>query len=183
MKIYTKTGDKGETRLFNNECVSKGSLRVEAYGGTDELNAMIGFVRAQELPTDADQMLDRIQNELFVLGSDLATPMDSPAPRKIDRIGEGHIAALEKDIDRIETTLPKLTSFILPGGSEAGALLHVARTVCRRGERLIVRLAREENIRLYPVKYTNRLSDFLFVLARYVNHEARVTEMTWKPLK
>ena len=180
MKIYTKKGDKGETRLFNNECVSKDSWRVEAYGAIDELNSIIGSARAQKLSKNLDKILAKTQNDLFVLGSDLATPISAKLGRKIPRIKNNDVLAVERAIDQLDEKLPPLGSFILPGGSMVGATLHIARTVCRRAERIAVKLGKQEKISSVSLKYLNRLSDLLFVLARTANHEAKTKEMIWK---
>jgi cob(I)alamin adenosyltransferase len=178
MKIYTKTGDEGETGLFGGGRVSKDSLRIEAFGTVDELNAHLGMVRSMNVPADIDAELARLQGELFVLGADLATPADSTA-KKIRRIGLSEIERLEKVIDVFESRLTPLRSFILPGGAPFAAQLHVARTACRRAERHAVRLARAEKVGPIPVKYLNRLSDLLFVLARTANMRAGASETPW----
>ena len=182
MKIYTKKGDKGKTRLFNNECVAKDSLRVEAYGAVDELNATLGFTRAQRPSLEIERVLNELQNSLFVLGSDLATPRDAKTGRKIPRITEGDVKRLEKIIDKYDAKLPPLKQFILPGGGPSGASLHIARTVCRRAERIAVKLSQKEDIGEIPVKFLNRLSDLLFVLARAVNLNQGIKDAVW-PLK
>lgn len=183
MKIYTKKGDKGETRLFNNECVAKDSLRVEAYGEIDELNSALGFARAQRLSSEIDKVLNELQNLLFVLGSDLATPRNAKTGRKIPRLTEGDVKRLERIIDKFDVKLPPLKQFILPGGSLSGASLHIARTICRRAERIAVKLLQKENIGDVPVKFLNRLSDLLFVLARAVNHNQKIKDIAWTPPK
>ena len=179
MKIYTKKGDKGMTRLFNNECVAKDSLRVEAYGAVDELNAVLGFARAQRPSSEIERVLNELQNSLFVLGSDLATPRDAKIGRKIPRITEGDVKRLEKIIDKYDAKLPPLKQFILPGGGPSGASLQIARTVCRRAERIAVKLSQQENIGDIPVKFLNRLSDLLFVLARAVNLNQGIKDAVW----
>lgn len=183
MKIYTKKGDKGKTILFNNECVTKDSLRVEAYGATDELNAVLGFVRAQKPPLEIDKILNDLQDVLFVLGSDLATPRDAKTGRKIPRLAEADVKRLEKIIDKYDMKLPKLTSFILPSGSSSGASLHIARTVCRRAERIAVKLSQKEDIGEIPIKFLNRLSDLLFVLARAADYNQGINDVAWTPKK
>jgi cob(I)alamin adenosyltransferase len=180
MKIYTKTGDRGETSLYGGRRVEKDDVRIEAYGTVDELNAQLGVVRSLPLPQGIETLLERLQNELFVLGADLATPPDKGAGT-IRRIVDEDIARLEQDIDRLDAGLPELRSFILPSGSPAGAALHVARTVCRRAERCTVRLVREESLDRLPVVYLNRLADLLFVLARRVSHDLGVSETAWRP--
>jgi cob(I)alamin adenosyltransferase len=183
MKIYTKTGDDGETGLFGGPRVRKNCPRIEAYGTVDELNAVVGMVRAQSLsadqrlPADLDGLLARIQNELFDLGAQLATP--DPAKFGIAGATEAHVAALEGEIDRYEAELEPLKQFILPGGTPAAAALHLARTVCRRAERCTVTLAETETISPGAVIYLNRLSDLLFVLARAANRRAGVADVPW----
>ena len=178
-KIYTKTGDQGETSLYGGRRVGKDDLRIEAYGTVDELNAQLGVVRTLPLPPGAGELLERIQHELFVLGADLATPPEKTSA-KVRRIAEEDVVRLEQDIDRLDAGLPELRSFILPSGSPAGAALHVARTVCRRAERRTVRLVRETSLDRLPVIYLNRLADLLFVLARHVNHALGSPETPWK---
>ena len=178
MKIYTKTGDKGKTSLFGGERVSKDSERIEAYGCVDELNSQVGVARSLKLSEEVDRILVRIQHELFVLGADLATPQSS-SRKKIERINSHHVEQLERDIDRLDSALDPLQQFILPGGSRAAAELHVARTICRRAERRVVRLSKKSGIGTTSVVYINRLSDLLFVAARYVNKRERGEEAKW----
>jgi cob(I)alamin adenosyltransferase len=178
MKIYTRTGDDGTTSLFSGGRVGKNHLRVETYGTVDELNSLLGLVRAYALPEKVSQWLERIQNELFVVGADLATPMDSN-PSWLVRLEEGPITLLEENIDWMEAHMEQPKAFILPGGTIPAATLHVARTVCRRAERLCVALVEHEPINPPVLRYLNRLSDFLFVLARYVNHVAGEPETKW----
>ena len=177
MKIYTKTGDYGETGLSAGPRVGKEHPRIEAYGSVDELAATLGMVRSEQPPEDIDEVLSRIQRELFVLGGELATP--TPERREMETIQPHHIRHLEEDIDRFEVQLPELRNFILPGGSKAGATLHLARTVCRRAERAVVSLGREEAINEFALTYLNRLSDALFVLARLENFNQGVPEPLW----
>ena len=179
MKIYTKTGDMGETSLHGGRRVEKDAVRIEAYGTVDELNAHLGVVRTLVLPPDIDEVLERIQNELFVLGADLATPPGTTSSN-VRRIDTAAVQRLEQDIDKLDATLPELRTFILPSGSPAGAALHVARTICRRAERRTVRLIREESLDRLPVVFLNRLADLLFVLARHVNHVLGSPETPWK---
>lgn len=184
MKIYTKTGDDGTTGLFGGERVSKEHVRIEAYGCVDELNSLIGFARALGgLSGEHDSLLGTIQEQLFVLGADLATPQKKDrANISIPNVTLADVECLETSIDRLEETLPPLRHFILPGGSSAGAALHTARTVARRAERRTVALAIEEpDLDRTSVRYLNRLSDLLFVLARAVNHEAGYEEQAWIP--
>jgi cob(I)alamin adenosyltransferase len=178
VKIYTKTGDGGETGLFAGGRVAKDNLRVEAYGAVDELNAVVGVVRSSAVDAELDACLYRIASELFCLGADLATPLEANAAW-IVRVDEEMIRALELEIDRFEEELEPLKNFILPGGSPAGAALHLARTVCRRAERRTVTLARTENINEAAGRYLNRLSDWLFVAARLVNKRAGRIEEPW----
>ena len=182
MKIYTKTGDDGTTGLFGGGRVSKDAPRIEAYGDVDELNTHIGLARTiGEVSPDVDELLGRIQRELFVLGADLATPVEKERKNlEIPRVTSESVVCLEEDIDRFEAELPPLRSFILPGGGPAGAALHVARTVCRRSERRVVSLReREPAVSEDTLRYLNRLSDLLFVLARVVNHRGGLPEEEW----
>jgi cob(I)alamin adenosyltransferase len=181
-KIYTRAGDGGTTRLASGATVSKADLRVEAYGGVDETNATIGLAR---LSTAANATLDpilaRIQNDLFDLGADLATPpVADEAERPRLRIVDSQVARLESEIDALNGGMAELTSFVLPGGSAAAAALHLARTICRRAERTCVALAARESVSPAALKYLNRLSDLLFVAARYANDEGR-GDVLWSP--
>jgi len=182
-RIYTRTGDGGETRLATGAPVSKADLRVEAYGGVDETNACLGMARLHTAAQPAfDAVLARIQNELFDLGADLSTP---PKPDEQEgqalRISEGQVTRLEQEIDALNAELPELKSFILPGGTPAAAALHLARTVCRRAERDTVRLiAAGEPVSGPALRYLNRLSDYLFVAARLANDAGR-GDVTWVP--
>jgi cob(I)alamin adenosyltransferase len=178
MKIYTKTGDKGETGLWGGGRVGKDDIRIDAYGTVDECNAVLGIARSCEIDGKLDEMLAIVQNLLFVVGSDLATPADiEPA---IPRIGESDVTRLEKWIDQLEDDLPKLKNFIVPGGTPAAAHLHHARTVCRRAERLTVALCRDNETGSEAKKFLNRLSDFLFVAARTANHRAGIEDLPWE---
>ena len=178
MKIYTKTGDSGETGLFGGPRVYKDDPRVEAYGDVDELNAALGLVRCEPLEGPIDRLLVTIQNALFDLGAELA----SPEPHRVGtrRVTAAQVSVLESAIDEYEAELPPLKNFILPGGVRAAALLHLARTVCRRAERRVVALARREPISAGMVIYLNRLSDLLFVLSRAVNHAAGCGDVPWQ---
>jgi cob(I)alamin adenosyltransferase len=180
MKIYTKTGDAGETGLFAGGRVRKDAPRIEAYGTVDELNAVLGLVRTAGPPAEMDALLGRIQSELFEVGAELATP--DAQHRGLATIGERHISALEAAIDQHELTLSPLRKFILPGGTPAAAMLHLARTVCRRAERRVVTLSAEPAATLSPaiIVYLNRLSDLLFVLARAANAASQVPDVPWK---
>jgi cob(I)alamin adenosyltransferase len=178
MKIYTRTGDAGQTSLFDKTRVSKADSRVDAYGEVDELNAWLGFVRASGLDEDLDEPIVRIQRDLFALGAQLADPRDKIAERVTKAsLGDEDVARLETLIDWLETELPPLKRFILPGGSPVGAALHLARTVCRRAERRIIAL--DPPVDPVLIRYVNRLSDLLFVLARAVSHRERVPETEW----
>jgi cob(I)alamin adenosyltransferase len=179
MKIYTKTGDSGDTSLFGGQRVPKDALRIEAYGTVDELNSMLGIVRADNQDAEIDRILSEIQNQLFALGADLATPR-SVEKKVVKRIDPKDVQQLEKVIDSVDPVLKPLRRFVLPGGSPLAARLHFARTVCRRAERAVVRLSRNEDIGETVTVYLNRLSDLLFVLARYANQKARVPEVKWK---
>jgi cob(I)alamin adenosyltransferase len=178
LKIYTKTGDTGETSLFDNTRVSKADARVDAYGEVDELNACLGAARASGLDMEISGMLQEIQKELFAIGARLADPSHRIAARvtKAD-IVETQVARLESAIDHLETEVPALRRFILPGGGPAGSLLHLARTVCRRAERRIVALP--PPVDPLVVIYLNRLSDLLFVMARAANHRSGIPETEW----
>ena len=177
--IYTKTGDSGETGLFDGTRVSKADPRVDAYGEVDELNAWLGVVRANGAGEDLDPMLDRIQRDLFALGAMLADPRHRIAARvQKATLSDADITRLEGWIDQLQATLPPLRRFILAGGAAAGAALHLSRTVCRRAERRIVSLGAEA-VDPIVVKYMNRLSDLLFVMARAANARAGVPEIEW----
>lgn len=182
MKIYTRTGDKGETALFGAGRVPKHHPRIDAYGTVDEANCFVGLARAAMAGDDrlaaADALLERLQNELFVLGADLATPLDVKA--QVQRVADEDAGWLEEEIDRMQQDLEPLRNFILPGGSIAGAQLHLARTVCRRAERRATELATEADINTNVVIYLNRLSDFLFVAARWVNARSGAPETIWR---
>jgi cob(I)alamin adenosyltransferase len=179
VKIYTKTGDAGETSLFDNTRVSKADARVDAYGEVDELNACIGVARAAGLAPDIGEIVDGIQQDLFALGARLADPTGRIAERVTKAVvTDADVARLEQAIDRLETELPPLRRFILPGGSHSGALLHLARTVCRRAERRVIGLG-PNVVEPVIIVYLNRLSDLLFVMARAVNHRAGAPEVEW----
>ena len=179
MKIYTKTGDMGDTSLFGGQRVPKDALRIEAYGTVDELNSLIGIVRAENSDPEVDRIMEQVQNELFELGADLATPR-SAEKRQIKLIEPRDVNDLEKVIDTLEAHLRPLRSFILPGGSPVAARIQFARTVCRRAERVVVRLSRNEDIGESITTYLNRLSDLLFVLSRYVNQKSNIAEVKWR---
>ena len=179
MKIYTRGGDTGETSLFGGERVRKNAPRVSAYGEVDELNSTIGVARAELTHDDLRAKLETIQSSLFDLGGELATPGARAAKKAGPRVGETDVAELESWIDALETELEPLRNFILPGGARAAALLHLCRTVCRRAERAVISLGERESIEPLLVRYLNRLSDFLFVVARVVNKRAGVSEPQW----
>ncbi|MCC6802318.1 MAG: cob(I)yrinic acid a,c-diamide adenosyltransferase [Anaerolineae bacterium] len=178
MKIYTRTGDHGTTSLFSGGRVPKHHLRVESYGTVDELNSVLGLARAHQPSAPSDAALARIQHQLFNLGADLATPMDAKTQHVV-RMDADSIRWLEESIDRMMTELPALTYFILPGGSPVGATLHIARTVCRRAERLVAALQADEAVGEHALPYLNRLSDYLFTLARWENMQAGISEEQW----
>jgi len=180
MKIYTKTGDEGETGLFGGERVSKDHPRIEAYGAVDELNSVIGVVRSIQPGEEIDEVLKKIQSDLFVLGADLAT-RKSGKRKYVPNIRASHIRFLEKCIDTFQESLQPLESFVLPGGTTAAAQLHFARTVCRRAEVLTVRLSRSEPLNRNAPVYLNRLSDLLFVFARHANSVGGGGEVRWSP--
>lgn len=179
MKIYTKKGDNGETSLFAGGRVLKNNTRVDAYGTVDELNSYIGLIRTyNDLPDPVPAWLEAVQNTLFIVGSDLATPLDARADWLV-RLDEQPVQMLEQAIDHMDEQLPELTAFILPGGTPSAAHTHVARTVCRRAERLCVDLQDETPINPQVLVYMNRLSDFLFTLARYINLHNDEPETKW----
>jgi cob(I)alamin adenosyltransferase len=178
VKIYTRTGDAGETSLFDGTRVGKGDPRVDAYGEVDELNAWLGLVRAAAPGADLDAEIVHLQRDLFALGAQLADPADKIASRVTKAsLADADVERLEQLIDRLEAELPPLRRFILAGGGQAGAALHVARTVCRRAERRIVSLDPAPDAVL--LRYVNRLSDLLFVMARVANHRAGQSETEW----
>ena len=193
-RVYTRRGDGGQTDLVGGKRVAKDGLRIEAYGTVDELNAAVGLARARSAATtprgrgaaaarELDALLRKLQNELFDLGGELATPAEEFRPGMF-RVGEAEVKALEAAMDRCQKDLKPLASFVLPGGGEVSALLHVARTICRRAEREVLRLGREEDIGEWPLAYLNRLSDLLFVLSRWIGHHRGETEYLWeRPIK
>ncbi len=189
MKIYTKTGDKGTTALYGGTRVPKYNIRIEAYGTADELNSHIGLLRDQKIDTRTSETLLKVQNEIFTMGAMLATP---PAKEKlksgkdrlnIDKINEDAIVFIETEIDFMEQSLPQMTHFILPGGHPTVSFCHIARCVCRRTERLAVHLNDTEPIDPFILRYLNRLSDYLFVLARKLTFDNQATEIPWIPKK
>jgi len=176
VKIYTKTGDAGETGLFGGGRVPKDDPRVHAYGEVDELNASLGFAAALDPAGFESDFIEAIQRDLFAIGAELATPN---AAKVRDQVGAGRVSEIEAMIDKHEATLPALKNFILPGGTLKAAAFHVARTTCRRAERAVVSLARDEPINPVIVHFLNRLSDLLFVLARAVNQQAGRADIVW----
>jgi cob(I)alamin adenosyltransferase len=183
VKIYTRSGDAGETALFGGGRVRKDHERIEAMGTVDELNAMLGVARTElarggTAPGGLDDLLSRLQHELFHLGAELATPQ--PDEMGTDLLGDGHVSMLEADIDSFDAELEPLRAFILPAGCPAAAQLHLARCVCRRAERRLVELSAGATVRGVVLRYLNRLSDLLFVLARAVNRANRVPDVTWQ---
>lgn len=187
MKIYTKTGDQGTTGLYGGTRVSKSHLRIETYGTIDELNSFLGLIRDHKIDDNSFESIVQIQKDLFVLGAVLATPIEKDMLKNGKKrllkttITNEMIVFLEKEIDAMDAILPKMTHFILPGGSALVSYCHVARAVCRRSERLIVLLRKEEDIDVNVLKYVNRLSDYLFVLARKLAFENNIEEIKWIP--
>ncbi|MBK7811904.1 MAG: cob(I)yrinic acid a,c-diamide adenosyltransferase [Saprospiraceae bacterium] len=180
MKIYTKTGDKGQTALFGGKRVYKDDIRVEAYGCLDELNSHVGMLRALMASGFPDEILAMVQNDLFIMGSHIATDPEKKN-LKLPPIREDSIQQLEQGIDQMELTLEPLKNFILPGGSTAIAQAHICRTVCRMTERRVVSLSKEENVEPTIIIYLNRLSDFFFVVSRYIAHQTGVKDILWIP--
>lgn len=179
MKIYTKRGDQGTTSLFGGTNIEKSHIRLHAYGTVDELNSVLGMSLSNAMSDRGRVIVTNIQTQLFILGADLATP--ETRKTKTNRIGAAEIETLEGWIDELESELPSLTSFILPGGIQSGAFLHLARTVCRRAERHTVELKNSDTVSSECIIYLNRLSDLLFVLARFENMKAGAEEIKWLP--
>jgi cob(I)alamin adenosyltransferase len=182
LRIYTRTGDDGSTALFGGQRVSKCDLRVEAYGTVDELNAFIGLASARTLEGDLNSLFAQIQHDLFAIGADLATPPTDSGKHgsvTVIPVSPGRTAVLERAIDHFELELPPLRTFILPGGTELASQLHICRGVCRRAERRVVELGELEAINPEIIRYLNRLSDLLFVLARTANQRAGVEDVPW----
>ena len=180
-KIYTKTGDKGETSLIGGTRVPKYNERIEAYGTLDELNSFIGNLRDQLEDVHLREVLLRVQENLFTAESELATDPEKELKRALPHLSEEDVLELEHEIDAMNLHLPGLSSFILPGGHPLVSLCHVCRTVCRRGERIIIRLASDMAVDEILIKYINRLSDYLFVLAREVAYLNNIPDLPWKP--
>lgn len=189
MKIYTKTGDKGTTGLYGGTRVKKYNVRIDSYGTVDELNSYIGLIKDQEIDEHSKKVLLKIQNELFTLGAMLATPLEKETLKSgkerlnIPKIDDDSILYLEQEIDKMDAELPQMTHFILPGGHQTVSFCHIARCVCRRAERLCVELNDSESVEENILKYLNRLSDFLFTLARKLTKDLRVEEIKWIPQK
>ncbi|MBE0423962.1 MAG: cob(I)yrinic acid a,c-diamide adenosyltransferase [Lutibacter sp.] len=189
MKIYTKTGDKGKTSLFGGTRVPKYHLRIEAYGTVDELNSYVGLIRDQKIDAHTTEILLKIQNELFTLGSMLATPPEKEILKSgkerlnINKVSEESVVLLENEIDLMNESLPQMTHFILPGGHTTVSFCHIARCICRRAERITTQLSDESSINPKILVYLNRLSDYLFVLARKLTIDNKAQEIPWIPEK
>ena len=189
MKVYTKTGDAGTTALFGGTRVPKDHARIESYGTVDELNSHIGLIRDQEMNTHYKEILIEIQDRLFTVGAILATPAEKEVMKngelRLKKLGiiESDIELLENEIDAMEEALPPMTHFVLPGGHTTVSYCHIARCVCRRAERLAVHLSQNEPVAEIAIKYLNRLSDYLFVLARKLSHDLNASEVQWIPRK
>ena len=181
LKIYTKTGDKGTTSLIGGTKVLKSDLRIEAYGTVDELNSYVGLCRDIIIDESSKKILKEIQDRLFTIGSSLACDPDKEPKMKIPDLKEEDIVLLENEIDKMNEVLPEMKHFILPGGHVTVSHIHVARCICRRAERCCVRLGENEQENSMIIKYLNRLSDYLFVLARYVANLLKAEEIPWKP--
>lgn len=189
MKIYTKTGDTGTTALFGGTRVPKDHIRIESYGTVDELNSHIGLIRDQEMNTHYKEILIEIQDRLFTIGAILATPPEKEVKKngelRLKKLGiiDSDIELLEKEMDTMEDALPPMTHFVLPGGHTTVSYCHIARCVCRRAERLAVHLDHNEPVAENAIKYLNRLSDYLFVLARKLSKDLNADEVKWIPRK
>ena len=189
MKVYTKTGDKGTTALFGGTRVPKHHIRIESYGTVDELNSHIGLIRDQDISDLYKKVLIEVQDRLFTVGAILATPPEKEVlkngEKRLQNLGivESDIELLEKEIDTMEEALPPMTHFVLPGGHTTVSYCHIARCVCRRAERLAVHLSHNEPVADIAIKYLNRLSDYLFVLARKLSHDLNADEVKWIPRK
>lgn len=189
MKIYTKTGDQGETSLFGGKRVSKSNIRIDAYGTVDELNSYIGLLRSSEINNNHVEFLITVQQNLFVIGAFLATPIESQTLKNgkdrlgLDEFGDQEIKSLENEIDCLDKQLTPMTHFILPGGNIVVSNCHIARTICRRAERICVLLQAHDTVNNGVLQYLNRLSDYLFVLARMLSKELQANEIKWIPAK
>nr|WP_314840385.1 cob(I)yrinic acid a,c-diamide adenosyltransferase [uncultured Flavobacterium sp.] len=189
MKVYTKTGDKGTTALFGGTRVAKDHARIESYGTVDELNSHIGLIRDQDMDAHYKDILIEIQDRLFTVGAILATPPEKEVKKngelRLQNLGiiETDIELLENEIDAMEEALPPMTHFVLPGGHTTVSYCHIARCVCRRAERLAVHLSHDEPVVEIAIKYLNRLSDYLFVLARKLSYDLKADEVQWIPRK
>src|SRR5680860_717111 len=185
MKIYTKTGDKGTTSLFGGTRVPKHHIRIESYGTVDELNAHIGLIKDQEIEVHTKEILNRVQDRLFTIGSTLATEPEKASLKsgkerlRIPKLSQEDIMLLEKEMDLMNDALPPMTHFVLPGGHQTVSYCHIARCVCRRAERLAVHLSHNEPVAEISIKYLNRLSDYLFVLARKLSFDLKADEVKW----
>lgn len=179
MKIYTKTGDKGQSSLYGGKRVDKDSVRLEAYGTIDELNSVLGLVLSYTDKPDLINNLRSIQSDLFKLGSELATP-EGQTIAGFNLLEGNRIEWLEQEMDKMSEQLPPLKSFILPSGNFLSSHLHLARTICRRAERRVVTLSKQENTRPETIIYLNRLADYLFILARFTNQQAGLTDIPWQ---
>lgn len=179
MKVYTKTGDKGQTSLIGGTRVPKHHLRIEAYGTVDELNSHIGLIRDQQVDADTKKMLIEIQDRLFTIGASLASDPEK-SKMKIPDLKEEDITLLEEEMDKMNGTLPEMRSFVLPGGHTTVSFCHIARCVCRRAERLAIHLSEDSFVAGLVIKYLNRLSDYLFVLSRKLTQDLNAEEIPWK---
>ncbi len=180
MKVYTKTGDKGQTSLIGGTRVPKHHMRIEAYGTVDELNSWIGLIRDQQIDAGTKKLLIEIQDRLFTVGSSLASDPEK-SKMKIPDLKEEDITLLEKEMDRMNEELPEMRSFVLPGGHTSVSYCHIARCVCRRAERLTIHLSENSFVAELVIKYLNRLSDYLFVLSRKLTKDLNAEEIPWKP--
>ena len=181
MKIYTKTGDKGQTALIGGRRVSKADLRIDTYGTVDELNSWIGLVRDQAVNLERKELLKEIQDRLFTVGAELATDPEKAPKQSMPAIVPADVTLLEQAMDAMDADLPELRAFVLPGGHEAVSFCHLARTVCRRAERLVIMLNETSPVDELVIQYLNRLSDYLFVLSRKMAQELNAEEVAWKP--
>ncbi len=180
MKIYTKTGDKGQTSLIGGTRVPKHHIRIESYGTVDELNSYVGLIRDQEIDEHSKKILIEIQDRLFTIGSSLASDPEK-SKMKIPDLKESDIELLEKEMDEMDKSLPEMKSFVLPGGHTTVSYCHIARCVCRRAERLTIQLSEDSFVDELVIKYLNRLSDYLFVLSRKLTQDLKAQEIPWKP--